>query len=864
MRASVVLALVCCTLLSSASVVQLKKWRLTSSANITVPLAATSLRTFDDSAWVAVTSFKSVLGALIDDNGEYPDVFKGLTLSQIPGGRFAVPWVYRTLFTSNAVRGTVRLKGLSYRGEVFLNGKLQTPVPLLGSFAYHDVTLSGLLVGTNAMSVVVWRAWDDVFAEPKGTDLSITWVDWNPTPADGSMGLWREVELYTSQLLLDGPVLDTRVSADLSSATVVIGVTVQNLAEETVSGATLTATLLGQTVNVSLALLQPGETVFASFPVLSFKSPALWWPWQMGAPSRHQLTISAGPLADTVTKLVGLREIGDHITAAGYKLYTVNHVPLLPVRSGGYSMELFLRESDDRVKMNVRYAKDLGLNAIRLEGQLTSDVLFDEADRMGMFITPGISCCDGWQHWDNWTDATLAIATHTLQSQVRRIRSHPSALAFWYSSDMMPPAWVESAYLSVFKNEAWPNGLLNSCSNLTSNLTGVSGVKMSGPYAYVPPVYWMQSTPFYPFSTDDNELGGAYAFLSEGGPGAAPMLWESMVENVANLWPLGDDQTYHTACGTADFCKWKLEFFVPPLAKRYGELQGARDFSVKSQAQAYETYRAMFEAYNRNKNAEGFFQSTGVVAWMMNNARPQHYWHLYEYNGLLGGSFFGSKKANEPLHLMMSPLDYSVTLYNSLYSAVANVTCVATMYDVMGSTVLFQRQTSVSLDANGAVTLPALQIPRSVNPSELRFVELVANGARNVYWIPDEKHQDVIDWNNSTWYTSYCSSFADYTALGALPMPTLAKNTHVSCSAQHDCSARISVTNKGPHVAFFVRVRLVSSKSGGDVTPASWSDNFVTLFPGQQQVIQVDFHSAETQFDSILEPFSLYANKQDK
>jgi hypothetical protein len=70
-------------------------------------------------------------------------------------------------------------------------------------------------------------------------------------------------------------------------------------------------------------------------------------------------------------------------------------------------------------------------------------------------------------------------------------------------------------------------------------------------------------------------------------------------------------QNYHTACGVEDYCRWKLEYFLPPLEARYGKLTGARDFSVKSQVQSYETYRAFVEAYNLNKAAKGYYQSTG-------------------------------------------------------------------------------------------------------------------------------------------------------------------------------------------------------------------------------------------------------------
>ena len=126
------------------------------------------------------------------------------------------------------------------------------------------------------------------------------------------------------------------------------------------------------------------------------------------------------------------------------------------------------------------------------------------------------------------------MAVSSLTSQVRRARSHACSLAFWYSSDELPPPWVERAYLTVFATEKWPNGLLASASNLTSTLTGLStGVKMSGPYQWVPPVFWLGSlnAPIL--------RGGAFGFLTEGGPGAAIQTWESLQLALGpDDWPL--------------------------------------------------------------------------------------------------------------------------------------------------------------------------------------------------------------------------------------------------------------------------------------------------------------------------------------
>jgi exo-1,4-beta-D-glucosaminidase len=77
-----------------------------------------------------------------------------------------------------------------------------------------------------------------------------------------------------------------------------------------------------------------------------------------------------------------------------------------------------------------------------------------------------------------------------MRSQVKRLRRFPSIVSFLYSSDALPPPDVEQAYLDVFKSENWQTGLISSASWRLSTLTNWSGVKMAGPYGWVPPNYW--------------------------------------------------------------------------------------------------------------------------------------------------------------------------------------------------------------------------------------------------------------------------------------------------------------------------------------------------------------------------------------
>ena len=53
----------------------------------------------------------------------------------------------------------------------------------------------------------------------------------------------------------------------------------------------------------------------------------------------------------------------------------------------------------------------------------------------------------------------------------------------------------------------------------------------------------------------------------------------------------------------------------------------------------YDSERAMFEAYSKNKYA-----STGVIQWMLNNAWPSMIWHLYDYYLDAGAGYFGDQE----------------------------------------------------------------------------------------------------------------------------------------------------------------------------------------------------------------------------
>ncbi len=198
---------------------------------------------------------------------------------------------------------------------------------------------------------------------------------------------------------------------------------------------------------------------------------------------------------------MAVREVTSQLTDKGYRLFKVNGRKLL-VRGAAWAPDMFLRWSPAQATAALDYVRDMHLNAIRMEGRMERNEFFDMADRMGILIMPGWTCCDAWEKWDQWTPEQTTIAGASLSDQITRLRNHPSVFVWLYGSDNPPPPNVETMYLQILKDKQWPNPSLSSASDATTTVTGASGVKMTGPYDYVPPNYWLT----------DTQAGGALRF----------------------------------------------------------------------------------------------------------------------------------------------------------------------------------------------------------------------------------------------------------------------------------------------------------------------------------------------------------------
>ena len=841
------------TLGSEKSAMQLRDgWMMQSSCKVEKTGEFISTAKFQPSGWRSVSVPTTVVGALVKLK-VYPDPEFGVNLRKFPGmnypigenfsnfpmhqdSPFMVPWWFRKEFTlPESYKGkTVWLDfgGINYRANIFLNGKqVATYDDVAGAWRTYEFNITDVaLIGKpNVLAVEVFS--------PTDRSLAITFVDWNPAPPDKEMGIFRDVEVRTSgPVAVRYPAVVSKLDADGMAHLTVTGL-LKNSTNQSLKG-----TLKGQidttefSQEVQLGPHEEKDMMFDPSQVsqLNISHPRLWWPAQMGKPELYALKLNfeaEGQTSDRVETKFGIREITSELNDHGKRLFSVNGKKIL-IRGGGWATDMMLRENSRRLHDEFNYVQDMGLNTIRLEGKLETKDFFDLADERGILIMAGWCCCDHWEHWSEWTPEDHKIAEQSLKDQIYRLRSHPSLLVWLNGSDNPPPADVEQTYLKVEKELLWPNPVISSATGKPTAVSGQSGVKMSGPYEYVAPGYWMQDAlgSNHPQDCNAGGCGGGYGFNSETSPGPAVPPIESIKAMLPkeHWWPIDDTWNYHAGGGAFK----DIHVFTDALNARYGGTNSLEDYTFKSQAQAYEGIRAMFEAYSRNKYTSG-----GVIQWMLNNGWPSLIWHLYDYYLRPGGGYFGAKVAMQPVDPVYGYDDRSIYVINSRYED-AKALHITTKVLNLDMTEKFSNLSTIDVPADGVTKV--VSVPDITDLSPTYFVSLRISDASgkligsNFYWLSTKA--ETLDWSHSNWYTTPTASYADFTALAGLPKIKLKIAERSEQNGENE-TTHVMLENPTNGLAFFVRLKVNKGQGGEEILPVVWQDNYISLLPGEKREV---------------------------
>ena len=834
-------------------------WQLQSSCVDKSSAESISAPGFAAKDWYKAEVPGTVVGALVTDK-TLPDPDYGMNLRSFPGvslggeepfsnrdmpadSPYRCSFWFRTEFPTPAglanMAAWLHFLGINYRANVWLNGKkIADRSDVAGAYRSYEFRVDPLLnkSAKNALAV-------EVFA-PEKNDLGLTWVDWNPTPPDKDMGIWREVFLSDSgEVTLRAPFVSSKLDSDYKSAALTLSAELRNTTDHPVKGvlrADVDGKHLSQPVELASNESKIVRFVPDAFPQLNLAHPHLWWPYQMGDPYLYtaKFRVEVGKdVSDSAATTFGIREVTSELTDKGSRLFKVNGKRVL-IRGAAWAPDLLLRWSTKRLDADLNYVRHMGLNSIRLEGKTDRDEFFDKTDRLGLLLMPGWICCDMWEHWNDWTPQTKKIAAASLTDQITRLRNHPSVFVWLYGSDGPPPPEIENMYLGILKDLQWPNPSVSSASETPTTVTGKSGVKMTGPYEYVPPMYWLA----------DTQAGGAYGYNTETSPGPAIPTKQSLAKFIPkeHLWPIDDYWNFHA--GGERFTT--VDVFTDALTKRYGAASSLDDYERKAQAMAYDNERSMFEAYARNK-----YVSTGVIQWMLNNAWPSLIWHLYDYYLVPGGGYFGTKKAQEIVHVQYSYDDNSVAVINGTYEPISAVKVTAKLLNIDGKAAA-TKDVTVDLAADSATK--ALDLPKPDGLSTTYFLKLELRDSSgkllsdNFYWLSTKP--DTMDWaaHKDTVYTPQ-KDFGDLTGLNSMPQVTLDVKAEPHREAAKG-AIKLRLKNPSSSVAFQIHPRVTKGKDGDDLVPIFWDDNYFSLLPGEEKTVSVTFDPSDLDGkDPVLE-----------
>ena len=606
----------------------------------------------------------------------------------------------------------------------------------------------------------------------------------------------------------------------------------------------------------------------------------------MGGQPLYSLTVtlSQGTLpAETQAETFGIRNIdtcvtvdasclpaGGNLPAAGTspiapngaRVFKVNGQPFI-FRGGGFAENLFLHYSAKDTANQIQLMRSMGVNAIRTEGKQLPDDFYEEMDRAGIMIDGGFQCCDFWQFTNGLTQQDLNVIALSALTIGQNLRNHPSIINFSWS-DNSPSRQQEQAALPAFAQADFQDPLIASAEYKTDplGLLGPSGEK-EGPYDWVPPSYWYDTTHFNPSNSSRTNEGGSWAFDSEESAGDTVPTMDSIQrflgpDEQGDLWQNPGAKQYHTnyeSGAQTGYHFGTLHNLDAATSNRYGQWSSLDQYVKETQVQNYEDTRAQFEAFIDHWTNRPV-PSTGTIYWQMNKGWPTLLWDLYNNDYDEAGSYFGAKKANETLHVLYAVDTGTVTVDNLGGATQSGLSVNAMVFDINGR-LLDNRSTPIlplpgQGVSNAAITpkVPATTVPPAA--AQTYFVELTLsqNNAvvdRNVYWLSTQ--QDIVDFGKSLGQPqSTITQYGDLTALQSLAQLSAGALSVTASNSSGTTTVTITNPSTTNTVAFFLRADVRRGNPDGteqatdnQVLPINWSDNDITLFPGESQTVTASY-----------------------
>lgn len=275
-----------------------------------------------------------------------------------------------------------------------------------------------------------------------------------------------------------------------------------------------------------------------------------------------------------------------------------------------------------------------------------------------------------------------------------------------------------------------------------------------------------------------------------------------------------------TAIDNPDFQAYKNS--ISKMVNDLGKELTFKEFSRIAQMLNYEHHKAIFEGITVKR-------SNGALLWMSQSSHPSFMWQTYDYFLATNGGYFGVKTANQPSHAILDLRTDQIILSNTSRKEYSNVSTVFQLYDLNGDLVLTRKYTTDILEAD-AYGLVLGKVDFTISPTDIVFIKLTVFDA-----------EVGVLGNNFYWHN--WKEYQNYRLLDTLPYVVLTATVSERATlANGNYQHIITLANHSPVPALQARIRTVSSKTGEDVLPAFYADNYVSLMPGDSRTITVEFN----------------------
>jgi len=804
----------------------LVNWQLQDAAKVTTPAANVSTQVFQPHHWYTATVPGTILTTLVN-NHVYPEPLYGEDMRAIPESLNHTSYWYRTTFRvplANRGRHTwLHFAGINYSAEIWVNGHQVSTTR--GAFIRGDFDITSFVRPGFFATLAVLVApqphpgvpHEHTIANGVGKNGGITAIDgptflstigwdWLPAVRDRDTGIWLPVTISsTGPAVIENPFITSELSPKLDSANLTVAATLNNLSTTSLTGA-LIGTITGTegtspiTFRKELTLPANASTPISldekSLPELHLDHPHLWWPNGYGPQNLYHLALHielAGRTSDIDTTQFGIRKIDYQVPDSENLTLSVNNVRIM-VRGGDWGLDEALKRIP-RARLDAQFHLHAlaHMNMIRnWVGQSTSPDFYDLADRYGIllwdeFFQPNPS--DG----PNPDDIPAYLSNVT--DKVLRYRNHPSIAVWCARNEGYPPKSLDDKLKSLMAT-------LDPTRLYQSNSADGRGVSSHGPY------YWRAPRTFYDLKE---------SFKTETGSVSIPT-----IESIQGMMPHKDWETINDDWAQHDLARGAQhgDEYPTVLAHRYGPIRNLADFVRKGQLANYEAFRAMYEG----RNAQMFTATTGVLTWMSHPAQPSFVWQLYHYDLEPNASLFAVEKAAEPIHVQLNESTGAIQIVNNKPEALTNLTVGFTLFDSESKLAAQKILTVAKVSASSTLNVAQLEIPAAI--SSIYFVKLDLLSAEdyplstNFYW------------------QSYMQD--NLTGIAALPTVDIQAAAEIRTEGANTLIT-VTLHNPTPTIALMTHLQLHQKRSGDRVLPVFYSDNYITLVPGESRTVTIQF-----------------------